>query len=187
MEEGLIDAGVMVCTERAPETFSTLPLLTEKLLLVGDSKAGLRLDTPVPLSRLGIAHMILPGRPNVIRAQVENAVRRAGYQYHNRFEAETLSLCLELTRRGLGYTVMPYCALHGQLEKTTELTAAPISTLNIIWALHVNRAREHAVVVRSLTSALGAFISACVKSGEWRFVELARAAPAHRPDGGSAR
>lgn len=51
--------------------------------------------------------MILPGRPNVIRACIANALTRVGRTYHNRIEPETLSLCLELTRRGLGYTVMP--------------------------------------------------------------------------------
>jgi LysR family transcriptional regulator, nitrogen assimilation regulatory protein len=172
MQEGVLDVAVMACLEHAPESFTTMPILTEKLVLVGDSKAALRLDTQVPLSRLGIAHIILPGRPNVIRALVENTVRRNGYEYHNRFEAETLSLCLELARRGLGYTVMPYCTLHGQLEEGSTLSAAPIDNLSVTWALHVNRAREHAVVVRSLASALLNFISDQLKSGEWRFGEM---------------
>jgi LysR family nitrogen assimilation transcriptional regulator len=111
---------------------------------------------------------------------VENTVRRHGYEYHNRFEAETLSLCLELARRGLGYTVMPYCALHGQLEEGSALSAAPIDKLSVTWALHVNRAREHAVVVRSLASALRNFISDQLKSGEWRFGEMVRTSESRR-------
>lgn len=171
MEEGLLDAGVMVLTERAPDTFSTVPLVTEQLLLAGDSKAGLRLDMPVPLSRLGSVDFIHPARPNVIRMQVENAVRRAGYEYRNRFEAETLPLCLELARRGLGYTVIPSCGLHDELLQTGELTAAPIKNLSVTWALHINRSREHSVAVRALTAALRSFVVARVASGEWRFAE----------------
>lgn len=174
MEDGLIDVGVMVCTERTPDNFTTVPLVTEQLLLVGNAKAGLRLDTPVPLGRLDRAPIILPGRPNVVRAQVENAVRRAGYDYHNRFEAETLSLCLELTRRGLGYTVMPYCALHGLVDDATALSAAPIRDLHLTWALHMNRAREHSVPVRRLIGALQSFMTARVLSGEWRFASAVR-------------
>jgi len=46
MEEGLIDAGIMVLTERAPRTFSAFPLATEQLMLVGDRKAGLGSTCP---------------------------------------------------------------------------------------------------------------------------------------------
>jgi LysR family nitrogen assimilation transcriptional regulator len=169
MEQGLIDVAVMVETERAPDTFDAVPLVCEQLLLVGDRKAGLRLDAPVPVSRLDAAPMILPGHPNVIRAQVENALRRAGGIYRNGLEAETLTLCLELTRRGLGRTVMPYCALHGVLTRGSELTAAPIANLNLIWALHVNRAREHVAAVRALTGELRAFIAARIAAGGWPF------------------
>ena len=67
----------MAYTERAPDTFAATPLLHEGLMLVGDRKAGLRLDAPAPLSRLGAAQLILPGRSYVISAQVENALRCA--------------------------------------------------------------------------------------------------------------
>jgi LysR family transcriptional regulator, nitrogen assimilation regulatory protein len=169
METGIVDAAVMVSTERAPENFSASPLLQEQLLLVGDRNAGLRLDTWVPLSRLGIAHLILPGRPNVISALVENAMRRAGHPYRNRFEAETLSLCLELTRRGLGYTVMPYSALHHVLRDQGELTAAPVKTLIVTWRLHVNRARTYAVSTQTVVRTLSDHIAKTIASGEWMF------------------
>jgi LysR family nitrogen assimilation transcriptional regulator len=172
MEDGLLDVAIMVGTERAPETFHGVPLIREQLILVGDRKAGMRLDVPVPISRLGIAHMILPGHPNVIRAHVENTLRRGGHSYRNRIEAETLTLCLDLARRGLGYTVMPYCALHGILDHSTELTAAPITNLNLIWALYVNRAREHSVAVRALTATLRKFVAAQIATGGWRFAEM---------------
>lgn len=171
MESGTVDASVMVSTERVPDTFSTTPLVQEQLLLVGDRKAGLRLDTWVPLSRLGIAHLILPGRPNVISAHVENAMQRAGHPYRNRFEAETLSLCLELTRRGLGYTVMPYSALHHLLRSEDALTAAPVKGLVVNWHLHVNRARTYAVSARSVISMLSEHVEKMIASGEWMFAQ----------------
>lgn len=174
MESGIIDAAVMATLETAPDTFSTEPLLYEQLVLVGDRKAGLRLDTPVPLSRVGIAHLILPGRPNVISVYVENAMRRAGYRYNNVFEAETLSLCLELTRRGLGYTLMPYSAMHKQIEKGGELSAAPVKTLGVTWNLYVNRARTYAVSARSVIQLLSEHVAKTVASGEWTFAKSLR-------------
>lgn len=171
MESGTVDAAVMASTERAPDTFSAVSLLYEQLLLVGDRKSGLRLDTPVPLTRLGIAHLILPGRPNVISAHVENAMRRAGCPYRNRFEAETLSLCLELTRRGLGYTVMPYSALHHALNGHNDLSAAPVTTLGVTWQLYVNRARTHAVSTQAVIRMLSEHIAKTVASGTWLFAK----------------
>ncbi len=169
MESGTVDAAVMASTETAPDTFSVTPLLYEPLVLVGDRKAGLRLDTPVPLSRLGIAHMILPGRPNVISVYVENAMRRAGYRFRNRFEAETLQLCLELTRRGLGYTLMPYSGIYQRLEDQDEFTAAPVKTLGVTWNLYVNRARTYAVSTRSAIQLLRDYVAKTIASGEWQF------------------
>jgi LysR family nitrogen assimilation transcriptional regulator len=177
MENGVVDAAVMAAAERAPDSYEGQPLLSEQLMLVGDRKAGLRLDTAVPLSRLRIAHLILPGRPNVISAHVENAMRRAGHRYINRFEAETLPLCLELTRRGLGYTVMPYSALYGKLD-TDELCAAPISKLTVLWHLYVNRSRNYAISTRQVVGMLRQHVADAIKSGRWRFAEQLHV-PAH--------
>jgi LysR family transcriptional regulator, nitrogen assimilation regulatory protein len=174
MEEGLLDVGIMTNLENAPASFETSPLVRDPLVLVGDRHSGLRMDAPVPLSRIGVAHMILPGRPNVIRAYVENAVVRAGQTYHNKIEAETLSLCLELVRRGLGYTVMPSCALHGRLDDTTELRGAPIAGLILAWDLCVNRARLHTVAVRSVAKSLRTFVEDRIRSGGWPLAEVAR-------------
>ncbi len=172
MEEGVLDVAIMTNLEHAPANFDISPLVREQLVLVGDRHSGLRLDTPVPLSRIGVAHMILPGRPNVIRAYVEHAVTRAGHTYRNRIEAETLSLCLELTRRGLGYTVMPYCALHGRLDDGDELRGAPITGLSLTWDLCVNRARVHTVAVRAVAKSLRTFVATQIKSGAWPLAEV---------------
>ena len=110
-------------------------------------------------SLLGAAQLILPGRPNVISAQVENVLRRSGLPYQNRFEAESRSLCPELTRRGLGYMVLPYSALHHQLEIGGDLSAAPIRTLSVTWQLHDNRARFWRAVFREPCGIRGAALA----------------------------
>jgi LysR family transcriptional regulator, nitrogen assimilation regulatory protein len=128
MEQGQVDVAMMASTEQPPDSFSTTPLVSEQLMLVGNRAAHLRLDKPIPMARLGTADLILPGHPNVIRAHVEHALRRAGHSLRSRLEAETLSLWLELTRRGLGFTVMPSCALQGsEHSKDLSLARSPIS------------------------------------------------------------
>ncbi len=172
MEAGLIDIGVMAFTERAPDRFEITPLVREQLLLVGNPRAGLRLEEPVAIRDLADLPIILPGRPNIIRAQVENALQSCGRAYRARLDAETLPLCLELTQHGLGHTVMPYCAVHGRLNTAEGLTAAPIKELTITWALHVNRARDHSTAVRGVAGALTAFITNRCAAGQWPFATL---------------
>jgi LysR family transcriptional regulator, nitrogen assimilation regulatory protein len=181
MEQGQVDVAMMASTEHPPDSFSTTPLVSEELMLVGPRSANLRLDKPITLKQLGAADLILPGRPNVIRAHVEHALRRAGHELQSRFEAETLSLCMELTRRGLGHTIMPSCALQGA-ELSAELSLAPISNLRIIWCLHVNRARAHSTNVHAVAEALRAFQATQITSGRWRFAELTSRSAARQQD-----
>jgi DNA-binding transcriptional LysR family regulator len=149
----------MVSSEQSPESYDTTPLLTEQLFLVGAADAGLEPAGPVAVSRLAEVALILPGRPNMIRAQVEAAIRATGRTYRGALEAETLSLCLELTRRGLGHTVMPASALHGRIGVDGDLGAAPVDGLELTWSICANRARSHSVAVLSVAAALRGFVA----------------------------
>lgn len=172
MESGLLDAGVIVDLERTPESFIGQPILRENLMLVGNRDAGLQVDQPVSLADINGLPIILPGPPNPISVFVEHALKRGGYRYHNVFEAEILSLCLDLSQRGLGYTIMPYCALHGRLADDHGLTAAPVSELHVVWNLCVNSARVFSVANRTVVEELKAYIRTKVSEGTWRFTEL---------------
>ncbi len=171
MESGTVDAAVMVSLENAPDTFSMTPLLQEQLMLIGPRDDRLRIDTPVSLAIVGASRIILPGRPNVISVYIENSLRRAGERYQNVFEAETLSLCLELTGRGLGRTVMPYSAVHGSLGSRTDLSAAPVANLGITWNLHINRRRTYAASTRTVIQLLSTHIATAIASKEWKFAK----------------
>lgn len=173
MEDALLDIALVVSLERAPPHFEVTPLVREQMMLVGSRRARLTMDRPVRLSRLAQAGIIMPGRPNVIRAYVENSMRRAGHKFQSRIEAETLSLCIELSRRNLGYTPMPYCMVHGRLGSRAAISAAPIEGLFLTWNICVNRARAHATAVRSVASALRQFIADRITREEWPFAALA--------------
>ncbi len=172
MEDALLDVGLMVSLERAPAQFEVTPLVREQMMLVGGKRAGLTMGRPVRLSRLAEAAMIMPGRPNVIRAYVENSMRRAGHAFHGRIEAETLSLCIELSRRNLGCTPMPYCMVHGRLGSRGSISAAPIEGLFLTWNICVNRARAHTAAVRGIAAALRRFVADRVTQGDWPFAQL---------------
>jgi LysR family nitrogen assimilation transcriptional regulator len=128
------------------EGYSAKALVTEPLLLVGDTDAGLEADRPIALSRLRHTQLILPSRPNYVRMMVEDSLRRANHPLPRIMGVDTISLCLELTRRGLGYTVMPFAALAGPLGK--GVVWAPIRGLSVTWSLFENERRSRFGAVR---------------------------------------
>lgn len=160
IEEGLVDVAVMAATEPAPESYDSTPLFTEDLLLVGHVDSEIQPSVPVSGEHLAELDLILPGRPNVIRAEVEAVIADAGGTYRSRFDTDSIALCLELTRRKLGYTVMPASALEGPATKASGFAATPIRDLKLSWSLCTNRARSHSVAVRTVSERLRNFTEA---------------------------
>jgi LysR family nitrogen assimilation transcriptional regulator len=147
MFAGLLDLTIM--------PFATIPaaghhqtaLVREPLVLVGDGSAGLSSESAVPVSRLDGAKLVLPGRPNIIRALVENTLVRKGMTFKAVVETDTLSLCMDLARRGIGLTVVPACSLAAR-DVDESLSWAPVRGLYVTWALFENQARSHSPAVR---------------------------------------
>jgi LysR family nitrogen assimilation transcriptional regulator len=166
MSAGTVDVGVIAYSVPEVSQFSRLPLVREPLLLVGDRKAGLEAGDPVPLSRLRNANIVLPGRPNVIRRHIDNMLTRHRYPFRIAAEAETLALCLELARQGVGYTVMPYCALH-QHPHRGELSWAPIRRMALTWVLVENASRAYSSAVREARRVLIDEVSRRLAAKEW--------------------
>ena len=173
MENGSVDIGIMTSAERSPESFDTKPLVREHLMLVGPPS-----DTPGPAGDISpeeLRHieLILPGRPNMIRAEIEGAITRSGGVFRRHIEAETLSLCLELTRQGLGHTVMTYSAIHARMADDSSLTAVPIKGVDLTWSLCVNRTLVHTVTVQRIVTALRNFVTTQITEGDWPHAVLA--------------
>jgi LysR family nitrogen assimilation transcriptional regulator len=146
-------------------------LVREPLLLVGGSDADLREDGPVQLSDLGELKFVLPGRPNLLRHVAEAAMRRRGFAFHSAVEAESLGLCLDLVRRGAGFTVMPYCAIYGSHQQGA-FHWAPIVGLGVTWAVTVNEGREAYSGVKVIANAIVERVRQVVAGNEWRGAEI---------------
>lgn len=173
MENGSVDVGILAATERRPETFDMRPLVVERLMLVGSPSSDFPASREITSRQLGDFQLILPGRPNRIRAEVERTIANAGATFKRHIEAETLSLCLELTRRGLGHTVMPYSAIHARIANDQNLVALPIADVDLTWSLCSNRARIHTVTVQRIVSTLREFVSRQIADGAWPHATLA--------------
>jgi LysR family transcriptional regulator, nitrogen assimilation regulatory protein len=147
MSARLLDLAVVPYDSSPTASYRKTPLLREPMALVGRSEAALHPDKPVKLSRLDGLQLVLPGRPNVARIQVEHALEREGMQFRLAVETDTLSLCLDLARRGVGFSVVPASSLceHGLGD---TISWAPIKGQFVTWALCENLDRMHSQAVR---------------------------------------
>ena len=163
---GLLDLCVIPFDASSAAGFRQTPLVREPLVLVGNAREGLSVNEPVPLSRLNGLKLILPGRPNVIRTQIEHSLVRKGMVFHAAVETDTLALCLDLARQGIGLTVVPACALYAR-DFGDSVSWAPIPGLYVTWALWENQARTHSQAVREGRNLVLSTLTDTLASKDW--------------------
>jgi LysR family nitrogen assimilation transcriptional regulator len=136
-------ADVALLSDR--ESFTSLtkiPLVTESLLLVAPPEVGLELSRPVSAKSLTGHNLILTPFPNGLRRAVDEILVRAGKVTEPKVEVDTNSLMTSLTRRGVGYCVLPYSGVY-ELLRERRVSAAPIRNERWGWVIAISR--EHAM------------------------------------------
>jgi len=172
MEQGLLDFAIIISLERVPAHFDSTPLISDSLKLVGRNLNHLDGQKCVSLIELSKLSMILPGRPNLIRAMVENRMQRAGLDLRYTIEAEMPSSCLDLARAGLGSTILPGSGLYG--KDLSGLRVFPIDGFSFVWSLCISRARRHSRLLIAVVDEFRKIVQDRVSSGEWHGVQLSR-------------
>jgi LysR family transcriptional regulator, nitrogen assimilation regulatory protein len=172
MEQGLLDFAIIISLERVPEHFDSTPLISDSLKLVGRNLEHLEASGPVGLTELSKLSMILPGRPNLIRAMVENRMQRAGLNLRYTIEAEMPSSCLDLARAGLGSTILPGSGLYGKDLKGLQVCS--IDGFGFVWSLCVSRARRHSRLLTTVVDEFRQIVRDRVSAGEWHGVHLSK-------------
>ncbi|MEZ5649857.1 MAG: LysR family transcriptional regulator [Burkholderiaceae bacterium] len=141
---GLLDLCVVPVEQGGGAGIRQMPLLREPLVLVGSASSGLDAHRAVPVTRLDGLPLVLPARGNLVRHQVESSLARVQSRFALAVETDTLALCLDFARQGVGSTVIPASAVAGQGD---SIRWSPVSGLSIAWALYENEARTHAAAV----------------------------------------
>ena len=172
MYAGLLDLCIVPFATTPATGYRQTALVREPLVLVGGEGSELKPEEPVPVSKLDGLKLVLPGRPNVLRAQVEHTLERKGMSFHSLVETDTLTLCMDLARRGVGYTVVPACAVHYRGFGHTVFWA-PIRGMCMTWALCENQARSHSPAVREGRRLAFDTVAEAISLGEWFGVEPA--------------
>ncbi|KQU91678.1 hypothetical protein ASC78_01770 [Variovorax sp. Root318D1] len=163
---GEIDIAVVSSLE-ALEPFEVLPLASEALCWVGPPEARLDPRRPVNIRRVGTQPLILTGYPNSLRLIVDRALSASGLDVSPVMEADMVAMMLDLIRRGVGYTVLPYSAVNDQLL-SRYITATPIRGLRIEWVIARSRERPRTPAILQAVETLLGMTAEKIASSEWQ-------------------
>ena len=144
---GALDLATVPFEQTPPNGYRQTVLLREPLVVVGRQNAHFDAGIEQPVQILDQQKLLLPGRPNVLRGQIENTLLRRGLKFSIGVETDTLRLCMELARQGAGLTIVPACAVY-QHSLGDDIKWAPLKGQYLTWALLENEARSHSAAVR---------------------------------------
>ncbi len=167
LQRGELDLAIMY-EQHPADRIHTRPLLTERLFLVADRQAGLRLDRPVGLSAIASHRLILPGPTHSLRQLIEREAAAKRLTLDVPIEADALQTLKDLARRGLGATVLPFASVHEEVAEE-KLTAAPVvrPALNRKLVLGLPSGRRASNALSRFTEELLNEIEAMIDGGIW--------------------
>jgi len=163
----LLDLAIVPYDPSPVAGYAQTALVREPLVMVGGSDSGLREREPVPLARLDGVALVMPGKPNVARVQVQNALERKGMHFRLVVESDTLALCLEMARSGIGHTVVPASSLYRPAALNEGIRWAPVKGQYVTWALLENADRSHSQAVREARKLVIATVVEALRLGVW--------------------
>ena len=166
LAEGPADVGVFARDEPL-ERFEWRPLLTEPLCVVGPASAKLRLDRAITIEKVAALPLILTPAPNSLRRILDRALAGEGRACRPVVQAENVSLMIDLIDRGLGYTVLPYCAVD-HLVRAGAVSTAKIKGLDISWVVATSGERRVSTASRVFAGLVVEQAQLLVSTGEWK-------------------
>jgi DNA-binding transcriptional LysR family regulator len=124
LQSGELDLAVLHGPAHAYE-LNSKDLMVEQLMVVGRPGCALAADEPVDFEMLGELSLVLPGRPQGLRAAVEEAAAKNKIRLNVMMQADSLHLVKDLVEQGVGYAILPSSAVMRE-ARAGRLKFAPI-------------------------------------------------------------
>jgi LysR family nitrogen assimilation transcriptional regulator len=143
-------------------------LLREQLYLAGAPSEQQQYvdELAQDLERIAALPLMSTNRPNAMRLIVEDAMAARGLQSNVMLETSSSRLLTELVARGLGWTILPSCAIQS-LAKAGSLVAAPVLGLEITWMLVHTRERALSISGQKFRDLLIEIARAEIAARNW--------------------
>jgi DNA-binding transcriptional LysR family regulator len=142
-------------------------LATVPVVVIG-RRIDPKLANGVGLDDLRSLPLIMPRRPNAIRAAVEAACARRGVPLDVAFEVDAISAVLDLAYRGVGFALLPAFSVRGEGESRRFATAPVRPTMTSTIALAVPAQRPLAALGTATASLIESDIAPLLGASERR-------------------
>ena len=169
---GLLDLAIVAFDAEFTAGYQQTPLVREPMLLVGPANSKQNARGMVTIDELDGLKLAVPGRPSVLRVQLENALARKNLVLGVAVETDVFAVCLNLARSGACHTVVPASALYAA-DASAGLSAVPIKNMFMTWALSENEARSHSQAVAETRRMVLGLVDQQLAGGQWRGAERA--------------
>jgi LysR family nitrogen assimilation transcriptional regulator len=186
MSAGLLDLCIMPFDGVPTSGYTQTPLVRDPLIVVGAAAENLQPDHPVSIGDLDSKKIILPGRSNPLRQQIEHALQRRGMTFQLSVETDSLNLCIEFARQGIGMTILPACALQPQWIGP-DASWTWLKGVYVTWALYKNQTRSHSEALHEGARLIPSILARSFAAQAWPGAESADPAVRSGGEGGLPR
>jgi len=154
------------------------PLVSQDFYLVGRERPQ-GLGDEVRFRDLHHFPLVMGGRGNQLRIDLENTAAREGHRINIAFEQDSVTVYRSIVMNGPAYTVVPYSAFKFELEAGTLFASRIIQpsierTLSLVW----HESSDMSSSARAVMDLTREYISALVRRGDLRGRLIGRGAGA---------
>lgn len=164
---GTLDIAIMIAARTRLRGVLLRTLATEPLFLARARTARCQPRRALTIHDIAEMPLILSQRPNNIRWRMETSFHQKGLVPKIVAEANTLSMLMELARRGLGSVVLPKSALKEE-DLKLRLVATPIVGLSLRWVLAIAAERRTSPPVIAMAETIHAMVRRQIDGGVWQ-------------------
>ncbi|MBE0592121.1 MAG: LysR family transcriptional regulator [Gemmatimonadales bacterium] len=169
LKSGSLDAAIITEHEMDAELAASLRV-REPIVFVGPRDAGLDRRKSMPVGDI-IAHPLISlVQTHAVRQKIIRHLARSGVPGNWVVQANSL-IIIPLVQRGIGYSLLPSCALAGS-ELRDTVSMCPIRGVDLIWHFVVRRAHPRSSASRALEAELTATVHHLVRTGEWTHARI---------------
>jgi len=161
LSAGQLDAAILALPY-ALDGFESMTVGTDPFWFAAapDHPLLARKDKPVTLADLGTTPLMLLEDGHCLRDHALEACRLHTAESRAGYEATSLFTLAEMTRAGLGATLLPDMAVRAGMARSTGLTVRPLADasaardIGLVWRKGAGRAGDAEALGRALTDAL---------------------------------
>lgn len=166
LNDGSLDFGILSADEHGAGLVR-VPFVTEKLFLAGAPSSALGDLEQFDVDALVDLPLVQSSPQNGVTMILTRYFSKSQRPLDLRVEASSTHLMIAIAGTGHCYTVLPYSALAEDIQ-AGNVTAAPLSRLEMHWALARRSDHRLNVGMRSVLSILRTIAQERLGSGEWK-------------------